>query len=233
MSKPRAPGTPPRFRNHRGRLRSSRGAPAQQRFQRLAKRADRAPACPRGERSVACAAGSPASRSPATRHGRREGPIRPPPPPPPVASATAEHDVCADGGGQDTDAVSGPFVPRTAGGLLPRPAGRAQDVRRQGQVLDGRGVHHGVRRRVRGVQALRPRSRGGAPLRRRDGGAQQRRGQPLSLQDGRRRVRHVHQARRRRRRPGARDGQASRRGRRWAPRAAATPTSGAGSTSSS
>ena len=38
----------------------------------------------------------------------------PPPPPPPVASTHA--DACANGGGQDTDAISAPFVPRTAGG---------------------------------------------------------------------------------------------------------------------
>jgi hypothetical protein len=37
---------------------------------------------------------------------------RPPPPPP----ASAHHDACANGGGQDTDAISAPFVPRTAGG---------------------------------------------------------------------------------------------------------------------
>jgi hypothetical protein len=38
----------------------------------------------------------------------------PPPPPPPSASAHA--DVCANGGGQDTDAISAPFMPRAAGG---------------------------------------------------------------------------------------------------------------------
>jgi hypothetical protein len=39
----------------------------------------------------------------------------PPPPPPPVASAHA--DLCADGGGQDSDALSAPLVPREAGGF--------------------------------------------------------------------------------------------------------------------
>jgi Family of unknown function (DUF6599) len=39
---------------------------------------------------------------------------RAPPPPVPVASSHA--DICADGGGQDTDLLSAPFVPRTAGG---------------------------------------------------------------------------------------------------------------------
>jgi hypothetical protein len=39
----------------------------------------------------------------------------PPPPPPPVASAHA--DLCADGGGTDTDSLSAAFVPREAGGF--------------------------------------------------------------------------------------------------------------------
>jgi hypothetical protein len=39
---------------------------------------------------------------------------RAPPPPPPSVSAKA--DVCAGGGGQDTDAISAAFVPRTSGG---------------------------------------------------------------------------------------------------------------------
>jgi len=41
------------------------------------------------------------------------------PPPPPLAapsSTTASASVCADGGGQDTDALSAPFIPRAAGG---------------------------------------------------------------------------------------------------------------------
>lgn len=38
----------------------------------------------------------------------------PPPPPPPVASAHA--DLCAHGGGQDSDAISAPLVPQSAGG---------------------------------------------------------------------------------------------------------------------
>jgi hypothetical protein len=41
---------------------------------------------------------------------------RPPPPPPPPPAASAQSDACADGGGQDTDAISAPFVPRAAGG---------------------------------------------------------------------------------------------------------------------
>jgi hypothetical protein len=43
-----------------------------------------------------------------------EGQNRPPPPPPPVPSA-ANTDVCAGGGGQDTDGISAPFVPRAVG----------------------------------------------------------------------------------------------------------------------
>jgi hypothetical protein len=38
------------------------------------------------------------------------------PPPPPPSSSTAHADVCAGGGGVDTDAISAPFVPRAAGG---------------------------------------------------------------------------------------------------------------------
>jgi hypothetical protein len=37
-------------------------------------------------------------------------------PPPPTAPASAHTDACANGGGQDTDALSAPFVPRSAGG---------------------------------------------------------------------------------------------------------------------
>ncbi len=41
---------------------------------------------------------------------------RPPPPPPPAASA-AHADLCASGGGQNTDPVSAPLLPRAAGGF--------------------------------------------------------------------------------------------------------------------
>jgi hypothetical protein len=40
----------------------------------------------------------------------------PPPPPPPSSGSPPHADVCAGGGGQDTDAISAPFVPRAAGG---------------------------------------------------------------------------------------------------------------------
>ena len=39
-----------------------------------------------------------------------------PPPPSAPPSASAQADLCASGGGQDTDAISAPFVPRAAGG---------------------------------------------------------------------------------------------------------------------
>src|SRR5579859_5123714 len=38
------------------------------------------------------------------------------PPPPPLPAATSRADICAGGGGQDTDTISAPFVPRAAGG---------------------------------------------------------------------------------------------------------------------
>jgi hypothetical protein len=41
---------------------------------------------------------------------------RAPPPPPPVPSSASGTDVCAGGGGQDTDGISAPFVPRATGG---------------------------------------------------------------------------------------------------------------------
>ena len=48
--------------------------------------------------------------------GRREERSSPPPPPPPSSAPSAHADVCAGGGGLDTDAISAPFVPRAAGG---------------------------------------------------------------------------------------------------------------------
>src|SRR5579872_5876017 len=40
----------------------------------------------------------------------------PPPPPPPMTGSSAHADLCADGGGTDSDSMSAPFFPRTAGG---------------------------------------------------------------------------------------------------------------------
>ncbi len=42
---------------------------------------------------------------------------RPPPPPPAASAIPGAADVCANGGGQDTDPISAPFVPRSAGGF--------------------------------------------------------------------------------------------------------------------
>jgi hypothetical protein len=41
---------------------------------------------------------------------------RAPPPPPPAPSSSAGADLCAAGGAPDTDGISAPFVPRSAGG---------------------------------------------------------------------------------------------------------------------
>jgi hypothetical protein len=40
----------------------------------------------------------------------------PPPPPPPATGSSAHADLCADGGGTDSDSISAPFFPRSAGG---------------------------------------------------------------------------------------------------------------------
>jgi hypothetical protein len=56
----------------------------------------------------------------------------PPPPPPPVASAHA--DLCADGGGQDGDAISAPFVPRSAGGYCIDPQSEVKTYGDKGKL---------------------------------------------------------------------------------------------------
>jgi hypothetical protein len=40
----------------------------------------------------------------------------PPPPPPPMTSGSAHADLCADGGGTDSDSISAPFFPRSPAG---------------------------------------------------------------------------------------------------------------------
>jgi hypothetical protein len=40
----------------------------------------------------------------------------PPPPPPPMTSGSAHADLCADGGGTDSDGISAPFFPRSPAG---------------------------------------------------------------------------------------------------------------------
>ncbi|HEU5478644.1 MAG TPA: DUF6599 family protein [Candidatus Tumulicola sp.] len=59
----------------------------------------------------------------------------PPPPPPPTAAASGQGDVCAGGGGQDTDAVSAPFVTRKleAGGYCLDPQGQPKTYGDQGK----------------------------------------------------------------------------------------------------
>jgi hypothetical protein len=58
---------------------------------------------------------------------------RPPPPPLPVASS-AHADVCAGGGGQDTDAISAPLVPRAAGGFCLDPQGEPKTYGDKGKL---------------------------------------------------------------------------------------------------
>ena len=50
------------------------------------------------------------------RGGDTKGSPPPPPTPPPTPAAAARPDLCAAGGGQDTDAISAPFVQRSLAG---------------------------------------------------------------------------------------------------------------------
>ena len=58
---------------------------------------------------------------------------RPPPPPAPPASG-ARAETCADGGGVDSDAVSAPFVPRTAGGYCIDPQSEVKTYGDKGKL---------------------------------------------------------------------------------------------------
>jgi len=58
----------------------------------------------------------------------------PPLPPPATASASAHADVCAGGGGQDTDAVSAPFIPRVVGGYCLDPQGEPKTYGDKGKL---------------------------------------------------------------------------------------------------
>jgi hypothetical protein len=58
----------------------------------------------------------------------------PPPAPPPVPSASAHADVCAGGGGQDTDSISAPFVPRAVGGYCLDPQGEPKTYGDKGKL---------------------------------------------------------------------------------------------------
>jgi hypothetical protein len=57
-----------------------------------------------------------------------------PPPPPPSAAASAHADVCAGGGGLDSDAISAPFVPRATGGYCLDPQSEAKTYGDQGKL---------------------------------------------------------------------------------------------------
>jgi hypothetical protein len=57
----------------------------------------------------------------------------PPGPPPPASSAGPAVDVCAGGGGQDTDAISAPFMARTVGGYCLDPQGEPKTYGAQGK----------------------------------------------------------------------------------------------------
>jgi hypothetical protein len=56
-----------------------------------------------------------------------------PPPPPPAASAP-HADACAGGGGQDTDALSAPFIPRVAGAYCLDPQGEVKTYGEKGKL---------------------------------------------------------------------------------------------------
>lgn len=57
-----------------------------------------------------------------------------PPPPPPSASAATKAGACANGGGEDTDPVSAPFFPRTAGGYCIDPMGEVKTYGEKGKL---------------------------------------------------------------------------------------------------
>jgi hypothetical protein len=56
------------------------------------------------------------------------------PPPAPSPADSAARDVCVGGGGQDTDAISAPFVPRSAGGYCLDPQGEPKTYGEQGKL---------------------------------------------------------------------------------------------------
>jgi hypothetical protein len=74
-----------------------------------------------------CAAAAPAcNKSDEARNDR--------PPPPPIAASSARGDLCAGGGGQDTDAISAPFVPRTVAAYCLDPHGEPKTYGDQGRL---------------------------------------------------------------------------------------------------
>jgi hypothetical protein len=56
-----------------------------------------------------------------------------PPPPPPPSASSAHADVCAGGGGQDTDSVSAPLIPRIEGEYCLDPQGEPKTYGSQGK----------------------------------------------------------------------------------------------------
>ncbi len=56
------------------------------------------------------------------------------PPPPPPPSTAMQTDVCAGGGGIDVDAVSAPFIPRSAGGYCVDPQTEAKTYGDKGKL---------------------------------------------------------------------------------------------------
>jgi hypothetical protein len=54
-------------------------------------------------------------------------------PPPPMAASSARADLCAGGGGQDTDAISAPFVPRMVAAYCLDPHGEPKTYGDQGK----------------------------------------------------------------------------------------------------
>lgn len=57
-----------------------------------------------------------------------------PPPPPATAQASAHADVCADGGGRNTDAISAPLVPPTVGSYCLDPQSEPKTYGDKGQL---------------------------------------------------------------------------------------------------
>jgi hypothetical protein len=58
----------------------------------------------------------------------------PPPPPPPSASTSAHGDVCADGGGLDTDTISASLIARVVGGYCLDPQSEPKSYGDQGKL---------------------------------------------------------------------------------------------------
>jgi hypothetical protein len=95
---------------------------AQQRFQRLAKRAGLAVFTDPRPMALGCALLGLAGLAAQACSKHDETQNRPPPPPPPASTTAGGGDVCAEAG-VDPDAISAPFVPRTAGGFCLDPQG--------------------------------------------------------------------------------------------------------------